>query len=229
MDKFIQVKEEFEKLSNPHKAKEMSAYMRNRFKFYGIHTPLRRKAYKPVISTDKKCGVIDWEFLDMCWNDEHREFHYIVADYLVDLHKYIKYEDISKIEKYVRSNQWWDTIDGLYRIFGFLGLTDKRINALMLKWSTDEDFWVRRIAIEHQLGRKDKTDTDLLKKIIANNFGSTEFFINKAIGWSLRDYSKTNPAWVSDFIKRHRNSLHSLSIREGSKYIKPKDAGVCYY
>ncbi|MDE5744822.1 MAG: DNA alkylation repair protein, partial [Paramuribaculum sp.] len=65
-------------------------------------------------------------------------------------------------------------------------------------------------------------------KILVNNFGSSEFFMNKAIGWSLRDYSKTNPSWVNDFIKRHRNSLHSLSIREGSKYIKPKDGGDCY-
>lgn len=62
----------------------------------------------------------------------------------------------------------------------------------MLEWSTDEDFWVRRIAIDHQLCRKERTNTELLEKILVNNFGSSEFFINKAIGWSLRDYSKTN-------------------------------------
>ena len=64
----------------------------------------------------------------------------------------------------------------------------------MLEWSLDEDFWLRRIAIDHQLGRKEKTNTELLEKILVNNLGSREFFINKAIGWSLRDYSKTDPS-----------------------------------
>jgi len=89
----------------------------------------------------------------------------------------------------------------------------------MLKWSVDEDFWVRRVAIDHQLGRKEKTNTDLLEKILTNNFGSKEFFINKAIGWALRDYSKTNPDWVRYFIGKYKNKMDKLSIREGSKYI----------
>jgi 3-methyladenine DNA glycosylase AlkD len=90
----------------------------------------------------------------------------------------------------------------------------------MLKWSQDPDFWVRRVAIEFQLLRKGETDTALLAQIIENNLGSQEFFINKAIGWALRDYSKTNPAWVADFINRHQEDLSKLSIREGSKYLK---------
>jgi 3-methyladenine DNA glycosylase AlkD len=93
------------------------------------------------------------------------------------------------------------------------------VDELMLKWSVDEDFWVRRVAIDHQLGRKEKTNTDLLEKILTNNFGSKEFFINKAIGWALRDYSKTNPDWVRYFIGKYKNKMDKLSIREGSKYI----------
>lgn len=89
----------------------------------------------------------------------------------------------------------------------------------MLKWSTDPDFWVRRVAIEYQLLRKDQMDTNLLAKILKNNLGSQEFFINKAVGWALRDYSKTNPQWVAKFIADHRDGLAPLSIREGSKYI----------
>ncbi len=89
----------------------------------------------------------------------------------------------------------------------------------MLTWSLDEDIWLRRIAIDHQLPRKEKTNTTLLEKIILNNLGSDEFFINKAIGWSLREYSKTNPDWVINFIKNNKNKMSKLSIREGSKYI----------
>ena len=73
----------------------------------------------------------------------------------------------------------------------------------MLEWSIDNDFWLRRIAIDHQLGRKEKTNTELLEQILVNNFGSEEFFINKAIGWSLRDYSKTNSDWVRSFLNKY--------------------------
>lgn len=121
--------------------------------------------------------------------------------------------------KYMKTKQWWDTIDGLNRIIGHIGLKDERIQELMLTWSKDDDFWMRRIAINHQLGRKEKTNTQLLEQILVNNFGSSEFFINKAIGWSLRDYSKTNPEWVRHFIETYKNKMDALSIREASKYL----------
>lgn len=140
-------------------------------------------------------------------------------DYLVTMQKYLTYDDVSKIFKYIKSKQWWDTIDGLDRIVGNIAFKDERINDLMLKWSKDEDFWVRRIAIDHQLCRKEKTNTELLEKIIVNNFGSNEFFINKAIGWSLRDYSKTNPKWVKEFVEKYKDKMDKLSIKEASKYI----------
>lgn len=140
-------------------------------------------------------------------------------DYLVAMQKFLKFDDVSHIEKYIKTNQWWDTIDGLDRIVGNIAFTDERINDLMLEWSTDEDFWVRRIAIDHQLCRKERTNTELLEKILVNNFGSSEFFINKAIGWSLRDYSKTNPDWVRNFVETHKDKMDKLSIREASKYL----------
>ena len=219
MDKYQEIREAFELLASEDKAREMAAYMRNRFKFYGIQTPQRKAAYKQLISSEKKSKAIDWELLDRCWEDEHREFQYFVVDYLKALQKFLRYDDVAHIEHFIRTKQWWDTIDSLDRTIGNIGFTDSRINDLMLKWSTDCDFWVRRIAIDHQLLRKDKTDTALLEKIIVNNFGSSEFFINKAIGWSLRDYSKTNPEWVRDFINRHYPQMSALSLREASKYI----------
>lgn len=219
MDKYQDIREAFELLANEEKAKEMAAYMRHRFKFYGIQTPQRKAAYKQLISTEKKSKAIDWELLDRCWEDEHREFQYFVVDYLKALQKFLRYDDVANIEHFIRTKQWWDTIDGMDRTVGGIAFTDSRINDLMLRWSTDDDFWVRRIAIDHQLLRKEKTDTELLEKIITRNFGSSEFFINKAIGWSLRDYSKTNPEWVRDFINRHYSKMSALSLREASKCI----------
>lgn len=81
---------------------------------------------------------------------------------------------------------------------------DERLDDLMLEWSKDEDFWVRRIAIDHQLCIKGKTNTKLSEAILVNNFVSNEFFINKAIGWSLRDYSKTNSELVKEFVEKYK-------------------------
>lgn len=220
MDKYTEVRKRFEENADPENAVKMAKYMRNRFIFYGIPTPKRKKLYRDFLKEEKRNKIIDWGFLDQCYDDEHREFQYLVTDYLSELNSLLTYDDIPAIRKYIDRKQWWDTIDSLDQVIGKIGLRDERVDALMLEWSTDEDFWVRRIAIDHQLPRKDKTNTVLLEKIIVNNLGSSEFFINKAIGWSLRDYSKTDPEWVGNFIERYRNRMDKLSIREAGKYIK---------
>lgn len=219
MDKCLELKEQFEANRDDENAVKMAAYMRNLFSFYGIPASKRKEIYKDFLKSEKRKKVIDWDLLDRCYSDEHREFHYFVMDYLAAMQKFLKFDDVFHIEKYIKTNQWWDTIDGLDRIVGNIAFTDERMNDLMLKWSTDEDFWVRRIAIDHQLCRKDKTNTALLEKILVNNFGSSEFFINKAIGWSLRDYSKTNPDWVRNFVETYKDKMDKLSVREATKYI----------
>lgn len=219
MNKYTTIKQLFEQHRDEENAIKMSKYMRDMFKFYGLATPVRKSFYKDLLKKEKESKDIDWNFLDKCYEDDHREFQYLVMDYLVTMQKYLTYDDVPKIFKYIKSKQWWDTIDGLDRIVGNIAFEDDRINDLMLEWSKDEDFWVRRIAIDHQLCRKEKTNTELLEKIIVNNFGSNEFFINKAIGWSLRDYSKTNPKWVKEFVEKYKDKMDKLSIKEASKYI----------
>ena len=181
MDKYTAVKRTFEENQDQENAVKMAKYMRDLFVFYGIPTPKRKKLYRDFLKGEGKNKTIDWGFLDRCYEDEHREFQYLVADYLSALNSLLTFEDIPAIRKFIDRKQWW--------------------------------------AIDHQLLRKDKTNTVLLEKIIVNNLGSDEFFINKAIGWSLRDYSKTNPEWVRNLIERYRNRMDKLSIREAGKYI----------
>lgn len=216
---YTDLKDAFEESADADLAAGMKKYMRNQFEYYGYQTKGRKAIYHEGLKVAKRAKQIDWQLLDQCWDDDHREMQYLVCDYLIALEKFLTYDDLSKIEKFVRSKQWWDTIDALVKPFSFLGKNDPRVADLMLKWSTDPDFWVRRVAIEYQLLRKDQMDTDLLANILKNNLGSQEFFINKAIGWALRDYSKTNPQWVAKFIADHRDGLAPLSIREGSKYL----------
>lgn len=219
MDKYLEMKKSFETIEDKVNAINMSKYMKNKFDFYGLLTPKRKAVYKDFLKLEKKNKKIDWEFLDKCYEDNHREFQYLVYDYLLAMNSILTYDDIPKIKKYIKTKQWWDTIDFLDKVIGEIGLKDKRVDDLMLNWSQDEDFWIRRVAIDHQLCRKEKTNTELLEKIIINNFGSKEFFINKAIGWALRDYSKTNPIWVKEFINKYKNKMDMLSIKEASKYL----------
>ena len=219
MDKYTDIRKRFEESADRENAVKMAKYMRNLFSFYGIPTPRRKKLYRDILKEEKKRKTVDWKFLNQCYMDEHREFQYLAADYLIALNDFLVYDDIPKIRKYVKEKQWWDTIDCLDRVIGDIGLRDKRVDELMLEWSTDGDFWVRRIAIDHQLLRKEKTNTVLHEKIIVNNLGSNEFFINKAIGWSLRDYSKTDPEWVRAFLEKYGEQMDKLSVREAGKYI----------
>ena len=219
MDKYQEIKNQFILHQDKERAISMSNYLRDQFQFYGIPTPKRRAIYKQFLKEEKKRKRIDWNLLDLCYEDEYRELQYFVCDYLNTMKAYLSYEDIPHMKQYIKVKQWWDTIDSFDRIIGDIGLRDMRVNDLMLEWSKDEDFWLRRIAIDHQLCRKDKTNTELLEKIIVNNFRSDEFFINKAIGWGLRDYSKINPEYVRAFINKYRDQMASLSIKEASKYL----------
>lgn len=219
MDKYEELKRKFEESKDKETAISMAKYMRNLFSFYGIPTPKRKAVYKDFLKEEKKLEKIDWELLDQCYQDLHREFQYFVCDYLLAMNKYLTFEDIPKLKQYITKKEWWDTIDCFDSVIGEIGLRDNRVEKLMLEWSKDKDLWLRRIAIDHQLNRKEKTNKELLEQIIVNNFGSEEFFINKAIGWSLREYSKTNPTWVKEFLDKYKDKLNKLSIREASKYI----------
>ncbi len=101
MDKYLKIKKVFESIEDKENAIAMSKYMRNMFVFYGLPTPKRKKVYNDFIKLEKKNKVIDWEFLDKCYEDEHREFQYLVYDYLLATKQYISFEDITKIKKYI--------------------------------------------------------------------------------------------------------------------------------
>ncbi|MDR0831205.1 MAG: DNA alkylation repair protein [Prevotellaceae bacterium] len=208
----------FRQHANPAQAAPMAAYMRNICSFLGINKPLRATLQKPFLKEAKQHTAIDWEFVNKCWTLE-REFQYLALDYLRTVANLLTINDIPNLRQLAVTKSWWDTIDCLDRIVGGIALRDPKVNEILLQWSVDDNFWLRRIAIDHQLLRKERTDTALLEKIIINNLGQKEFFINKAIGWSLREYSKTNPAWVRDFIAKYRDRMANLSIREASKYI----------
>ncbi|WP_414838837.1 DNA alkylation repair protein [Carnobacterium sp. TMP28] len=211
--------QDLEKNTDSEKAKKMSAYMRNQFLFLGVQATTRKKVSHPYFKEAKKTRMIDWKFISECWEKPYREAQYVAIDYLNTLKDLLVLEDSEKIKAMIVNKSWWDTVDGLHRVVGSLALNYPELNKTLILWSLDENMWLRRVAIDHQLLRKEKTNKELLEEIISHNFGQEEFFINKAIGWALRDYSKENPKWVRAFIEKYKENLSKLSIREGSKYI----------
>ena len=203
---------------NPARKVQMRAYMRNQFDFLGIPSPVRKQIQRPYFAAMKK-AAIDWAFVETCWQLPYREMQYVAIDYLVTMQSVLQPDELEKISELVLQKSWWDTVDGLNKVVGGLTMTYPELSQKMLAWSKAENLWLRRIAIDHQLLRKEKTDRELLETILLNNLGSDEFFINKAIGWSLRDYAKTNPGWVQAFLLTHKDQLAPLSIKEASKHL----------
>lgn len=178
--------------------------MRGKFEFLGVKTPDRRRASKSFIAAHGPQVVPD------LWAEPEREFQYVGADVLWAKASQLGCADVEWLGGFVQQKSWWDTVDALAKTIGQVATAQQ-----MLTWSVADNLWLRRVAIIHQLRRKASTDTALLARIIVNNVGSTEFYINKAIGWALREYSKTDADWVRGFVATHE--LSRLSQREALK------------
>lgn len=203
---------------NEEQAEAMAKYMRNLFPFLGLKKPERAVLYKEFLRIKRKDTTVDWEFIFKCYEMQEREFQYLAIDYMEKVIKLFTPDDMEKIEELLTTKSWWDSVDAINRVVGHIAMENPEVKEnIILKWMKSDNIWLKRIAIIFQLKYKEKTDTDFLSKAILYNSQTEEFFINKAIGWALREYSKTNKQWVKEFIKG--NQLSNLSIREGSKYI----------
>ena len=181
---YLYVKKLYEEHADPETAVPMARYMRDQFQYYGLKSPIRRKLVREFLK-EKNKQDLDWAFVDLCFQDDYRELQYVACDYLTRKAKKLQASDLGKIKKLVQTKSWWDTVDSLVKLVGKIFLKEENKQAVMKAvrdWAVDPDFWVRRTAIEFQLGLKSATDPELLKEIILENLGSSEFFINKAIG-----------------------------------------------
>jgi len=126
--------------------------------------------------------------------------------------------DLDRIKRLIINKSWWDSVDSLANIIGILcAKYPELVQNHILSWAESENIWLVRISVLFQLKYKENTDRELLKLIILKNTNNKEFFITKAFGWALREYSMTNKEWVKLFLES--NTLQSLSVREASKYL----------
>ena len=204
---------------NEENAKNMNAYLKDNFEFLGVKTPLRRQLCKEFLKGKSKEAFIDEALVKELWANEYREIQYIAIDYLIKQKKKLQREHVALIKDLIITKSWWDSVDLIAsHLAGELGRKyPNLIEEYFLPWSESENLWLRRTAILYQLKYKENTDTDILEQVIKANLHQEEFFIRKAIGWSLREYSKSDQEWVREFIAN--NKLSKLSEKEASKYL----------
>ncbi len=214
--------EELKQVSNPASAKNMAAYMKNKFPFYGVHAPQRKAIVNKIWKTDKPLITKEIRSLsELLWMEEQRENQMIAIDLLGKCKKSLSFSDLKMLEDYVTTKSWWDTVDFLasHNVGEILSVDKAQARRVAESYMASDNLWLKRTAIIFQLKYKDKTDPELLFDMILSTHGSKEFFINKASGWALRQYSKHNPCLVRDFINDYRAELAKLTIKEGSKYL----------
>ena len=211
----------FRKESNRELAVPMENYMKNNFSFLGIKTEKRRAIFKSIYEQNKaeiksNFRTIAWELFQM----KEREFHQVAIDLLVkELKKNFVIEDIKIIEKLIITNSWWDSVDTIvkYLLGGYLQQFPLETLKVIERFSNSKNMWLNRSAILFQLSYKEKTNFEILISECEKHKHSNEFFIQKAIGWALRDYSRFNPNEVKAYV--NSTNLKPLSRREALRLL----------
>lgn len=207
---------------NPLRASKMEAYMRNKFSFLGIMSQERRgilnelkmQGLNSLNPTQKRSLVVK------LWEEEHRECQLVALDWLMQWKpKEFTASDIDLFEWLITTKSWWDTVDGIApNVVGkYARLFPDQMKETLHRWESHDSFWIRRACLIFQLRYRQETDLDLLQYFINQFKPDREFFIQKAIGWSLREVSKWNPTWVARVVEEEQ--LTGLAKREASKYI----------
>lgn len=216
-----ELKKAFQEKGDATIAEQQSAYMKNRFPFYGLKSPVRKELQRPFLlkkSLPEKNEA--FAIVNELWQSPERELHYFAMELLFKYKKSYQKGDLVFFEQLLLKNSWWDSIDFIApKIVGayFLKFPSER-KEVVDRWIESENIWLQRSAILFQLKYKDKVDKELLTYVIDKLKGEKEFFIRKAIGWILREISKSDPEWVKIFVSS--SNLQPLSQKEALKIIK---------
>jgi 3-methyladenine DNA glycosylase AlkD len=213
---------QFRARANAANAGPMAAYLKTAMPFYGIKKPDRlpvyremKKRFAPSTRREYEAGV------RVLWRLPHREEKYAAIEFARQSDAFVTLESFPLYERLVREGAWWDLVDDVaIRLVGRAQLKQQaKVRPVMRRWIDDGDLWIRRAALLSQVGHRSETDPKQLFGHCLRRAAETEFFIRKAIGWALRDYSYAAPEAVRDFLLVNRERLSGLSFREGAKQL----------
>lgn len=226
-------KDALEPLRDPERAKAMAVYVRDNFDFYGVQAPERRAAAKAETARIKELSADDpLRPLRVCkqlWESPERELQYIGMDLLDACRPHWKKAEHASfkeletfLEHVIGKKQWWDSIDMLasHTVADVLATYPAEMRETLDRWIVSDDVWVRRAAILCQLNAKKDTDTEMLFKFIRLRWNDDVFWINKAIGWALRSFRRTDAEAVDAFVGENLENLSKLSVKEAWKHKK---------
>ncbi len=211
---------EFKNNANEKIAQSQKAYMRNKFEFYGIKTTERRAIQAPFMIKAYLPSKTDAEYLiRTLWLKPQRDYQLFSQELAFKYIKQIEEKDIKLFEFMVAHKSWWDTVDFIaYKLIGeYFKVFPQQRDRYIKKWLNSGNIWLQRSALLFQLKYKNDLDTNCLSNVINALLGSNEFFINKAIGWVLREHSRTDPDWVMTFV--NQTTLAPLSEKEALRLI----------
>ena len=206
----------------------MTAYMRGQFPFLGIPKPLRSRATRSLIAACKELPSVEMlKIAGSLFQMKEREYLYVAAELLERHVGALGLEDLEGIFKLALQKSWWDSVDRLASTINtilFRERKDPASQATMDVLLGHPDFWLRRIAMIHQLGWRGETNQKRLFRYALRLGGTHEFFLQKAAGWALRDYARHNADAVVKFVSVHRASLSALTVREAIKHCLPRNS-----
>ncbi|GIE97023.1 hypothetical protein Ari01nite_44880 [Paractinoplanes rishiriensis] len=209
----------FSTTRDPVRAEAMAAYMRGQFPFFGVPSPaLRSLARTAMAGLPAPTAPELAQIADACWSRPQREFHYFACDYLRKHQRVASAGFLENARTLITTKSWWDTVDPLAT--RFVGDLVRRHPSLLPEidaWSRHDNMWLVRTAILHQLHYADQTDTDRLFAYCTHQAKHQDFFVRKAIGWALRQYARTDPSAVREFVAG--TTLSPLSVREATKHL----------
>ncbi len=206
--------------ADPGRAPQMQAYMKSTMPYLGVRLPEVRRIVaaqlrtQPVLSATSAVQTATILWREAVYREERYAAAALIRTRQADPALLPLYQEM------IVSGAWWDHVDeAASRIGDLLLAHPQTVRPILLAWSTDPDQWLRRASIICQVGHKARTDPELLRDVITPNTGDRDFFIRKAIGWALRDYGRTEPRWVREFVAERQTLLSPLSVREATKYI----------
>ena len=211
---------------DPERAEGQQRYMKSSMPYHGVVMADLRRIARAAFAEHPIGDADEWEaqVLELWRRATHREQRYAAIE-LAEHPPYRRWLDptrVPMVEEMIVTGAWWDYVDRLAGVhMGHLLVAyPDEIRPLLWRWATDDDLWRRRTSIIAQLRRKADTDTALLFHAIEASSASTEFFLRKAIGWALREYSKTAPDEVIAYVTAHTGELSGLSTREALKVVR---------
>lgn len=212
------IRRDLREAADPALAPAQQAYMKSAMPFLGVRVPQVRRIARTAAAGETDAATLRESALELWRSATHREDRYAASALMALRPVRARLDMIDVHEEMIRTGAWWDHVDEVtHRLTETLDVHPSATTPLLLAWSRDPDQWIRRSSIISQLGRRRSTDVVLLAAVIEANVADPGFFIRKAIGWALREYARTDPEWVREYVASH--DLSALSRREALKHL----------